>query len=196
MTGMTAMSDDAQVRDLMARIAELAPAREHRLSRDMVDGRRQLTVPAALSVIRHLEGCPVIDSTEAATAAPSDMTGVPPRLADFAGLIPAGFYATPSRTGNNDLDFWRVNVPANGKWAGYSFASRVLGGGTWDQIRTEKLPNMQQRLALLAIREAGIEAAAQAFIDETHCCRDCGKMLTDETSRAAGRGKVCRSRKG
>jgi hypothetical protein len=102
-------------------------------------------------------------------------------------LIPQGYYATKSRTGTNDIDFWFVRVPDTGKWQGFRFVRRYLGGQGPIQIRTA-----EQMAALHAILEDGVEAAGMLFAQELGKCRKCGRDLTDETSRELGIGPVCR----
>lgn len=184
-------TEDQAVDRLMADIARIAPYRAHHLTKDMVDGSRRLTVPAALMVLNHLDKCGKITPAQAPAEAASS---VPPRLGDFKGLVPKGYYATPSRTGHNDYDFWRVD-PGKGKWEGFAFPVRVLGGGDGDSMRTVDLGNMQKRLALQAIVEYGLEEAAMLFAAELKRCSDCGLALTDEESRRVGKGKVCRNKK-
>jgi hypothetical protein len=100
--------------------------------------------------------------------------------------IPQGYYATKSRTGSNDLDFWFVRVPENGQWAGFRFVKRYLGGQ--GPIRISK---GEQTAALRAILEDGTDAAAHLFAQELGRCYRCGRDLTDDASRAAGIGPVC-----
>lgn len=102
--------------------------------------------------------------------------------------VPAGYYATPSMTGNNDLDFWRVDVPEKGKWAGYRFVKRVIGGqGAVNISKAERFNALQQ------IDAIGAQAAGKAYADAIGCCYRCNRELTDETSRAVGLGPVCRN---
>lgn len=110
--------------------------------------------------------------------------------------LPAGYYATPSRTGNNDYDFWRIDKPESGKWAGRIFVKRIVGGGTDGDMQTHQLDNMQQRLACEAIVGYGLEESRMLFATEMTRCTDCGRMLTDQESRDAGRGPTCRNKKG
>lgn len=194
----TVSSDEA--RELMAQIARIAPAKRHRLAADMVDGRRQLTVASARMVLEHLRKCPDLPGQAQAPAAvppqAAPAQGRPlPRLEEFKD-IPKGYYATPSATGSNDLDYWRVTKGKPGtQWEGYSFVRRVLGGGSGDDMRYVELTNIQQRLALQAITVTGIEQAQNSFADTLERCVDCGLFLTDADSRAARRGRVCRDKK-
>jgi hypothetical protein len=104
-----------------------------------------------------------------------------------AAKVPAGYYATPSRTGNNDLDFWRIDAPETGKWAGYTFVKRLLGGH--DPI---KVRGAEAKMALDAIAAYGITEAGQRYAAEYTRCYKCNRELTDEASRACGLGPVCR----
>jgi hypothetical protein len=103
--------------------------------------------------------------------------------------VPAGYYATASRTGNNDLDFWRVDRPETGKWAGYTFVKRIIGGH--DPIR---LRGAEAKQALATIAATGIEAAGKAYASAIGNCYACNRELTDEESRRVGLGPVCRNR--
>lgn len=102
---------------------------------------------------------------------------------------PAGHYATESRTGNNDLDFWVVDRPTEGRWAGYTFVSRVIGGHEDQRVR-----GSEARQALEAIIAAGPEQAARRYGQEIGRCGRCNRHLTDETSRTFGLGPECRTK--
>lgn len=195
---MAAVSEGS-IDELMRTIAEMAPRKRHRLSADMVNGTRTLTEAAALMVIRNLEKCQ--DVPVSAPPAPAESARAPrenpfpPPLAAFKGVIPAGFYATP-RADGDVVDFWKVNISARkGQYEGWSFARRVLGGGTGEKIRAVDLTNMQQRMALAAIRDYGAEKAGMLFAERMTRCMDCGLDLTDEVSRATGRGRICREKR-
>lgn len=101
--------------------------------------------------------------------------------------VPAGFYAVPSRTGNNDLDFFRVDRPEDGKWAGYTFVKRVIGGHDDQRVR-----GTEMRLALEAILATGVDQARQTYGVEIGRCAICNRHLTDDESRAFGIGPTCR----
>lgn len=111
------------------------------------------------------------------------------KTADSYRDIPAGHYAVPSLTGNNDLDFFRVDKPTEGKWAGYIFVKRVIGGRP--DNRVTKTTKFQ---ALNAIRQAGPAAAAMLYARELGRCSTCNRHLTDEISRRVGKGPECRAR--
>lgn len=101
--------------------------------------------------------------------------------------VPAGHYATPSRTGTNDLDFWRVDRPTEGTYAGRTFVKRVIGGHPDTNVRRDEV-----RAALEAIMAAGIEAARTRYGVEVGSCWKCNRHLTDEESRRLGIGPDCR----
>jgi hypothetical protein len=103
--------------------------------------------------------------------------------------VPEGHYAIPSLTGNNDLDFFRVDRPTEGKWAGYTFLKRVVGG-------KPDLPvaRAQRRTVLEAIEAAGVDAARQQYGVSIGRCYVCNRHLTDELSRQLGIGPDCRKK--
>jgi len=106
-------------------------------------------------------------------------------------LEPGG-YAVPSRTGRNDLDFWWLDRPGAGKWDGWTFASRVIGGHP-DQ-RVSRGEQKEALARLMALSPAERADARSRFGRELGNCYVCGRTLTDEASRAAGIGPVCASR--
>lgn len=104
--------------------------------------------------------------------------------------VPAGHYAVESATGSNDLDFYRVDRPGSGQWAGRTFIKRVIGGRP-----SVRVTGLQARRALEAIEAASPAAAGQLYGQELgRCCR-CNRHLTDQLSRELGIGPECRSKK-
>jgi hypothetical protein len=101
--------------------------------------------------------------------------------------VTAGYYATESRTGHNDLDFWRVDRPTEGKWAGKTFVKRVIGGRADCDVRGK-----EARTALEQILADGEATAAVLYGKEIGKCYCCNHRLTDKLSRALGIGPVCR----
>ncbi len=126
-----------------------------------------------------------------------------PSITDWAKFkeIPAAYYATPSLTGNNDLDFWKVEKPETGKWDGYVFVKRVIGGhddaniprGSKKKVKSQRIERVTQMAALQAIFDYGPDKAHELFGTELKYCRVCGIHLTDELSRELGIGPVCRA---
>lgn len=137
--------------------------------------------------VSHLAGqCPARPSVrDQKPVAPRQVKDVVKRFES----VPAGHYAVDSLTGNNDLDFFRVNRPAEGKWAGYLFLDRVIGGRPSATVR-----GATREKALRAIMEATPEKAAIRYGQEIGQCYLCNRELTDETSRALGIGPVCRDK--
>lgn len=112
----------------------------------------------------------------------------PTGRAAFGADIPAGYYAT-AREHGNDLDFWLVQKPQEGQWAGRTFIKRILGGHEPTRITF----NVQLDAAR-AIRRDGFEKAAKMFAEKLGRCYRCGRTLTDETSRSLGIGPDCRTK--
>lgn len=191
---------------LAQRVAEVAATKRHRLAAYMTDGQHPLTPAAADGILRHLSRCPDLEEASTPMAPPTgaeryfEQRGEASpgyreahatalgRAREVISDIPQGFYATPSRTGNNDLDFWKVRVSKGG----YRSVARVIGGGSEQQPRLVEITNPEQRKALGAILRAGIDTAADAYADNEHRCKKCGIHLTDDESRAARMGPKCR----
>lgn len=100
--------------------------------------------------------------------------------------VPAGHYATASRTGHNDLDFWRVDRPTEGSWRGRTFVKRVIGGRPSQRVRGGEMV-----AALKAILEAGPAKAGELYGREIGRCYHCNRHLTDDLSRQRGVGPDC-----
>lgn len=104
-------------------------------------------------------------------------------------IIEPGHYATKSLTGNNDYDFWRVDRPDEGTYAGKTFVKRVIGGKPSVNV------NRPTKFAALeAILTEGIDVCGQRYGVELGQCRRCNRHLTDQVSRAAGIGPDCANR--
>jgi hypothetical protein len=108
---------------------------------------------------------------------------------DRYSKIPSGHYATKSLTGNNDFDFWRVDRPLEGKYKGYIFVKRIVGGKPDQNVQRNT-----KFAALSAILEEGIEPTALRYGQELGRCSRCNRTLTDEVSRQYGKGPECRSK--
>ena len=123
---------------------------------------------------------------------PKENAGKPsPGKALFVTNVPEGHYAVDSETGNNDLDFFRVDRPTEGKWEGYTFVKRVVGGHPDYRIHGK-----EAQAVLCRIEEAGVKEAALRYGKEIGRCCKCNRHLTDETSREFGMGPDCRSQVG
>lgn len=104
--------------------------------------------------------------------------------------VPAGYYAVPSKTGNNDLDFYRIDRPTEGKWAGRTFVKRVIGGHEPQRIKWA-----EQVTALKQITAAGVIESGQLYGQTIGQCANCHRHLTDEVSRSRGYGPDCWSQR-
>ena len=170
----------------MDSLRALAATKQHSLAPDMLN--RTLTIEAARSIWRNLSKCADKEITVTESAQPARPANIPPPISAFRH-IPVGRYATPSRTGNNDFDFWKIERPEGSNYAGYTFVKRVIGGHDDTDVR-----GMQARYACQAIVEYGIEQASLKFGQLLKICGDCGRHLTDEESRRIGKGPICRSK--
>jgi|SRR5579859_995259 len=113
-----------------------------------------------------------------------------PRLAYWD--LPTGKhrYAIDGADGR-ETDFYLVNRPTEGKWAGYTFVKMVVGGRPSLDIRSKGRLN-----EILTEIEKDWDKAGARFGIELGRCRHCGVHLTDETSRALGAGPDCRAKHG
>jgi hypothetical protein len=100
--------------------------------------------------------------------------------------IPAGRYAVQSLTGAQDLDFFQVDRPGSGKWAGRTFIKRIIGGHPDTAVRGATAVQ-----ALAAIERAGWLQAGQLYGQTIGECSRCHTHLTDEESRSRGYGPHC-----
>jgi hypothetical protein len=197
--------ENMSLADVMAEIRTLAATRKHRLARHML--QRSLHPAQAHAVLKNLRKCPPVPETtshefpveppapaETQPELPLPRTSVPPPLSAFKD-IPAGYFATRSASGSEVIDYWLIQK-GKGKWSDSSFARRVLGGASAGarKLRSVELTNMQQRLAMRAITEFGLEESQNLFADTLTRCLDCSIPLTDRISREARRGPDCRKK--
>lgn len=98
-------------------------------------------------------------------------------------LIP-GYYALYHKVEDRVYHF-KLDMPTEGRWAGYTFLSHVAGGNKGAAIRgTEK------GQILNAIRRNPIESAA-LYGKTTGTCGICHRTLTVKESVERGIGPVC-----
>lgn len=101
--------------------------------------------------------------------------------------VPAGLYAIPSLSGNNDLDFYKIDRPSEGKWAGFTFVKMVVGGHPEYSVRgLAKVQTIMNRIV-----EAGVRESAELYGREIGQCCKCNRTLTDDDSRRRGIGPEC-----
>jgi hypothetical protein len=102
--------------------------------------------------------------------------------------VPAGRYAV---TGNDGQTvFVKVDRPTEGQWAGRIFVKIQAGD---EMIRTSR-PAADALLGKIAA--AGVQEAMLRYGREIGSCGHCGRTLTNEESREAGIGPVCRGKMG
>lgn len=105
--------------------------------------------------------------------------------------IAAGRYAV--RGADNTIDFYKVDKPEKGKWAGYTFVKQLIGSvGDW----SERYLNKGQSAAILAKIGLNPEESARLFGQTAKACGNCLSPLSDPQSRAAGYGEHCASKHG
>lgn len=105
--------------------------------------------------------------------------------------VPAGHYAVKSRTGNNDIDFFRVDRPEKGDYEGRVFVKRVIGGKPDRNIRRS------EKLAVLAdIVKMGVHQSALLYAQKIRSCSKCNRHLTMYASRQLGMGETCATHRG
>lgn len=106
--------------------------------------------------------------------------GEPPK---FKSDVPAGHYAITGEDGTTD--FYRVDRPTEGRWAGYIFVKLQVS----DQYQRVPLRNIQMILG--KIEKAGPEQASKRYGKELGRCGVCNRTLTNNDSIERGIGPVC-----
>jgi hypothetical protein len=121
----------------------------------------------------------LIDALKAApvAAAPAPVAGA---------VVAPGRYAVAL---DGKLGFYKVDAPQDGRWAGFTFVKQQAGDDHYPVKGGRKG-------AVLAAIAADAKAAMLAYGRELGKCGHCGRTLTDEASRAAGIGPICRQRMG
>lgn len=176
---------------LMARkIAEAAAVKDHKLAAYMVAGDRPVAEAQFDGIMRYLARCPALPAPRTTEENVTRQPAAEPAPRSYISDIPDGFYATPCRTGNNDLDFWKVHVTDKG----YRRVKRVIGGGDERSPRVLDISKQESAAALGAILRTGIDKASEDYADSQQRCMRCGLQLTDDESRAARMGPVCREK--
>jgi hypothetical protein len=136
-------------------------------------GQGALVKPNGRWGAEHLQGeCPTPGTPNVAPVQPHQGEN----LAD-------GCYAV-ERAGT--LYFYRVVTKSEGRWAGRQFVNRFKSD---DLLPITRRESEEARALILA----DVEAARATFARELTRCYQCGKMLTDDLSRALGIGPVCRA---
>lgn len=104
--------------------------------------------------------------------------------------VTAGRYALdfgPDHEGVNQIRFYRVDAPTQGRWAGRVFVKR------YESDETVRISRGEEADVLRRIT-ADPEAAMARYGQEIGRCGRCGRTLTNDESRALGIGPECRAK--
>lgn len=105
--------------------------------------------------------------------------------------VPEGRYALPTLEGaDNEIAFYRVDRPTEGRWAGKVFACRLSGG---EEI---KLGRDGTARLVTKIAQFGPELASALYGQNIGRCGICNITLTNDVSRARGIGPKCAAKHG
>lgn len=102
------------------------------------------------------------------------------------------------KVGQGDDKEWRfynVDKPTEGKWKGYTFIKRLIGGGDDGGYRKVDMSAHERDLILKEIERD----PKQAMIDygkHTGSCGHCGRALSNAQSLALGIGPICAGKMG
>ena len=96
--------------------------------------------------------------------------------------VPAGRYAVDV---DGKLGFFKVDRPTEGRWQGYTFVTQQVSDAEYP------VRGGRKNLVLAAVA-ASPQAASVRYGREIGKCGVCGRTLTNEESRAAGIGPICR----
>jgi hypothetical protein len=100
--------------------------------------------------------------------------------------VPNGRYAVEE---NGTLKFFHVrHGKADSRWAGFVFVDIQASDDTYP------LKDRARKARVLAAIAQDVEGSLCRYGQELGVCGDCGRTLTDETSRSIGRGPICRSK--
>lgn len=100
--------------------------------------------------------------------------------------VPNGRYAVEE---DGTLKFFHVrHGKAGTRWEGWVFVDIQASDETY------ALKDRSRKARILALIAQDPETAMNRYGQELGVCGDCGRTLTDETSRSIGRGPICRSK--
>lgn len=101
--------------------------------------------------------------------------------------VPAGRYAVRGEDGT--FDFYEVDKPDKGKYAGRTFVALLTGSvGSW---RRQNLRHANATAILAKVEKAGAEESARMFGYKARVCGYCLSPLSNPQSRVAGYGGTC-----
>lgn len=99
--------------------------------------------------------------------------------------VPDGYYAIESTTDGQDLTFLRVSTWKDSP----NRKVQIQAGPNWHPTRRAARDDFLAR-----IRDIGPEKAGKEYADKLGRCWACNLQLTDEESRAIGKGPICRNK--
>lgn len=103
--------------------------------------------------------------------------------------VPAGYYAVATdEDAINRTAFYHVDRPTQGRWAGFVFVQLQV---------SEDFQRMSQaagNAVLVKIAAMGSLESSKLYGRELGVCGVCGRNLTNDESRAAGIGPICRDK--
>ena len=168
-----------KVNAILAHLAALPEQANHQgaLSREKLYA--PLTKEGASKLIAWLADRPAKEGVKSAAQADADVE------------VPAGRYALPieDSTVGNDLAFYKVDRPTEGKWAGRVFVNQIVGP-------EEQAVRGKAAATILARIAADPAAASIAYGHAIQKCGVCHTRLTNKVSREAGIGPDCRKKYG
>jgi hypothetical protein len=119
--------------------------------------------------------------TRSSAAAPISQEGLP-----SAEAVPAGRYAVTTEGGaTNELAFYKVDRPTEGRWAGRVFVKLMVSD------EEQRMSWAATKAILAKIAEVGAAEASARYGHEIGECGVCGRTLTNDESRARGIGPIC-----
>ena len=101
-------------------------------------------------------------------------------------VVPEGRYALPTKEGAiNEIAFYKVDRPTEGRWAGSIFVKRLEGP---NEIGLGKIAS---HAMITRIAEYGAAESMALYGHQIGRCGMCHLPLTNDESRARGIGPVC-----
>lgn len=143
----------------------------------------RMTAAQARSAAQHLPAAQRAEVEAVVGSAPAPAK--PARKGDPE--VPAGRYAVHMDGDSNELSFFKVDKPEEGKWAGWTFVKHLASD-------TEYPVKGARKYRVLEAIAADIEGALATYGREIGACGMCGKTLTNDESRAYGIGPDCRKK--
>jgi hypothetical protein len=172
------------LRDLMLRKGA-AKGMDLQQADDMLDTwLGELTFDAASKAIDDAKTWLAVNAPVADGSSSVSLVNAP--AVPIADVVPAGRYAVYNDDQSvNDLAFYKVDRPTEGRWAGRVFVKLIAGDDE------QRLSWATTKSVLAKIAAAGAEAASARYGHEIGECGICGRQLTNDESRARGIGPRC-----